>query len=161
MDDRKLKVYLDTSVISHLWQIDAPEKMQETLALWEEFKKGKFDIYISLLTIEEVNGCSEIKRKKLSEYLKQIEYKVLDVTDEAQKIADMIVDMKILTKKSIDDCTHIGVAVSNGLDYLISWNFKHMVNIKTVNGVRAISLLNGYKNIDLVTPTYFLGEEYI
>ena len=36
-----------------------------------------------------------------------------------------------------------------------------MVNIKTVNGVRAISLLNGYKNIDLVTPTYFLGEEYI
>ena len=66
MDDRKLKVYLDTLVISHLWQIDAPKKMQETLALWEEFKKGKFDIYISLLTIEEVNDCSEIKRNKLN-----------------------------------------------------------------------------------------------
>ena len=42
MNERKLKVYLDTSVVSHLWQIDAPEKMQETLALWEEFKKDKF-----------------------------------------------------------------------------------------------------------------------
>ena len=42
MNERKLKVYLDTSVVSHLWQIDAPEKMKETLALWEEFKKDKF-----------------------------------------------------------------------------------------------------------------------
>lgn len=161
MNGKKLKVYLDTSVISHLWQPDSPEKMQETLALWESFKKGNFDIYLSLLTIEEVSSCSETKRNKISEYLQQIEYKVLDVTDEAQNIADMIVDMKILTKKSIDDCTHIGVAISNGLDYLISWNFKHMVNIKTVNGVRAISMLNGYKTIDLVAPTYFLGEEYL
>lgn len=135
--------------------------MQQTLELWERFKKDKFDIYISLLTMEEFNRCNETKRNKLSEYLNQIKYKVLDVTDEAQNIADMIVDMKILTKKSIDDCTHIGVALSNGLDYLISWNFKHMVNIKTVNGVRAISILNGYKTIDLVTPTYFLGEEYL
>ena len=42
MNEKKLKVYLDTSVVSHLWQIDAPEKMKETLALWEEFKKDKF-----------------------------------------------------------------------------------------------------------------------
>lgn len=161
MENRKIKVYLDTSVVSHLWQLDAIEKMQETLMLWEKFKKGKFDIYLSLLTLEEINGCNETKRDKLSEHLRQIKYKILNVTDDAENIADMIVNMKILTKKSIDDCTHIGVAVSNGLDYLISWNFKHMVNIKTVNGVRAISILNGYKTIDLVTPTYFLGEEDI
>lgn len=103
MDDRKLKVYLDTSVISHLWQIDAPEKMQETLALWEEFKKGKFDIYISLLTIEEVNGCSEIKRNELSEYLKQIEYKVLDVTYEAILIVNN--DNANITYKKLRDAS--------------------------------------------------------
>ena len=159
MNDRKLKVYLDTTVVSHLWQLDVPEKMKETLALWERFKSGRFDVYLSYLTIDEMNECNDEKVDKLNNYLRQIEYKVLDVTNEAQKIADIIVDMKILTKKSIDDCTHIGVALSNQLDYIISWNFKHMVNVKTVNGVRAISILNGYKTIDLVSPTYFLEEE--
>ena len=53
----------------------------------------------------------------------------------------------------------MGIAVANELDYIISWNFKYMINVKTVNGVRAITNLRGYKNIDLVTPTYFLGEE--
>ena len=43
INNRILKVYLDTSVLSHLWQIDAPEKMQETLALWEELKKNRFN----------------------------------------------------------------------------------------------------------------------
>ena len=51
MENKKLKVYLDTSVLSHLWQVDAPEKMQETLALWERFKNGRFDVYVSYLTI--------------------------------------------------------------------------------------------------------------
>lgn len=155
----KLKVYLDTSVLSHLCQMDAPEKMQETLALWERLKTGRFDVYLSYLTIDEINECNDEKIVKLNNYLKQINYHILDVTNEAQRIADIIVGMKILSEKSIDDCTHIGVALSNQLDYIISWNFKHMVNVKTVNGVRAISILNGYKSIDLVSPTYFLGEE--
>ena len=159
MNVKKLKVYLDTSVVSHLWQLDAPEKMQETLELWERFKSERFDVYLSLLTINEINECNVNKATKLYGYLNQIKYKVLDVTNEAQNIADIIVDMKILTKKSIDDCTHIGVALSNQLDYIVSWNFKHMVNVKTVNGVRAISILNGYKTIDLVSPTFFLEEE--
>lgn len=54
-----------------------------------------------------------------------------DLKNEAQRIADIIVNMKILSEKSIDDCTHIGVALSNQLDYIISWNFKHMVNVKS------------------------------
>lgn len=159
MNERKLKVYLDTSVVSHLWQPDAPEKMQETLSLWDRFKNGNFDVYLSYLTVDEINECNNEKIDKLNNYLKQINYTVLDVTSEAQKIADILVNLNILTKKSIDDCTHIGVALSNQLDYIISWNFKHMVNVKTVNGVRAISVLKGYKTIDLVSPTYFLGEE--
>ena len=64
-DNRKLKVYLDTSVISHLYQLDAPEKMAETLALWDKFKKGGFDIYLSDVTIDEVDGCQEDKKVKL------------------------------------------------------------------------------------------------
>ena len=56
---RKLKVYLDTSVISHLLQEDVPEKMADTRKLWEMFKDGKYDVYLSIVTLEEVGDCPE------------------------------------------------------------------------------------------------------
>lgn len=158
-NNRKIKVYLDTSVISHLCQIDAPEKMSETLLLWDKFKKDNFDIYISDVTIDEIDGCQEDKKVKLFDYLRQINYKRLSITKESVNIANQIIDLGILHEKSRDDANHIGVAIENGCNYIISWNFKHMVNVKTVNGIRAITNLRGYNNIDLVTPTYFLGEE--
>ena len=48
----KLKVYLDTSVISHLMQEDVPEKMADTLKLWDMFKDGKYDVYLSTMKLE-------------------------------------------------------------------------------------------------------------
>ena len=159
MNIRKLKVYLDTTVLSHLWQLDAPEKMHETLNLWTEFMKDRFDIYLSQLTIEEVDRCTEEKREKLSNYLKEIKFTNLSLSEESLSIGKQIIELGILKEKSRDDANHIGVAVANNLDYIISWNFKHMVNIKTVNGVRAITNLRGYNDINLVAPTYFLGEE--
>ena len=85
--------------------------------------------------------------------------KKISLSDESISIGRQIIDLGILKEKNRDDANHIGVAVANGMDYVISWNFKHMINIKTVNGVRAITNLRNYKPIDLVTPTYFLGEE--
>ena len=57
---RKLKVYLDTSVISHLLQEDVPEKMSDTRQLWEMFKAGKYEVYLSTVTLEEVVNLESI-----------------------------------------------------------------------------------------------------
>ena len=51
---RKLKVYLDTSVISYLSQEDTPERMKDTLELWKDFANGKYDVYLSQVTLEEI-----------------------------------------------------------------------------------------------------------
>ena len=59
---RKLKVYLDTSVISHLLQEDVPEKMSDTRKLWEMFKAGKYDVYLSTVTLREIEECPEPKQ---------------------------------------------------------------------------------------------------
>ncbi len=59
---RKLKVYLDTSVISYLSQEDAPERMKDTLKLWKDFENGKYDIYLSQITLDEIEKCAESKR---------------------------------------------------------------------------------------------------
>ena len=57
LDNSKLKVYLDTSVVSYLQQEDAPDKTKITNALWEKFKTGIYDIYLSQVTITEMNEC--------------------------------------------------------------------------------------------------------
>lgn len=63
--NEKLKVYLDTSVISHLAQEDVQEKMLNTLNLWEIFKREKYDLYLSTVTLQEIEDCPEPKRSIL------------------------------------------------------------------------------------------------
>lgn len=156
---RKLKVYLDTSVISHLMQEDVPEKKADTRQLWEMFKNGKYDVYLSTVTLEEVADCPEPRRGELRKFLEQIKYTVLDITDEMEIVANKIIDMGILAKKSYDDYQHIAAAVVTECNCIISWNFKHIVNIKTIHGVRAITNLTGYKPIDILSPTVLLESE--
>lgn len=154
----KIKVYLDTSVISHLLQEDVPEKMADTRRLWDMFKNEVYDVYLSTVTLEEVADCPEPKQSHLREFLNDIHFTVLEVTSEALDVADQIINMGILTKKSYDDCQHIGTAVTNGCDCIVSWNFKHIVNIKTIRGVRAITNLKGYKPIEILNPSVLLEE---
>lgn len=155
----KLKVYLDTSVISHLLQEDAPEKMADTKKLWEMFYANKYEIYLSTVTLEELRGCSEEKRNRLFDYLGQIEYNLIQVNDAVEEIVQKIIEMGILTKKSYDDCQHIGAAIVSECDCIISWNFKHIVNIKTIRGVRAITQLKGHKPIEILNPSVLLESE--
>lgn len=110
---KNLKVYLDTSVISHLLQEDVPEKMADTRQLWEMFRNGKYDVYLSTVTLEEIDDCPEPKRSQLYDYLEQIDYTVLRIDDEVSEIAIQIIELGILTKKSYDDCQHIGAAIIN------------------------------------------------
>ena len=107
----KLKVYLDTSVISHLYQEDAPEKMTDTRQLWEMFREEKYDVYLSTVTLEEIEGCPEPKRSQLFDCLEQINYTLVQINSNVAEIAEHIIEMGILTKKSYDDCQHIGAAI--------------------------------------------------
>ena len=155
----KLRVYLDTSVISHLLQEDVPEKMADTRQLWEMFRNGKYDVYLSTVTLEELKGCSEPKQSELFDYLGLIDYTLVQIDDNVADISHQIIEMGILTKKSYDDCQHIGAAIVSECDCIISWNFKHIVNVKTIKGVRAITNLEGYKMIEIWNPSVLLGSE--
>ena len=155
----KLKVYLDTSVISHLMLEDVPEKMAETLKLWNMFKEGKYDVYLSTVTLQEIDNCPEPKRTELFKHLGEIDYTPIEITEDMSEVAQQLIDMGILTQKSYDDCQHIASAVIYGCDCIISWNFKHIVNIKTIRGVRAITNQKGYKPIEILNPTVLLESE--
>jgi hypothetical protein len=79
----KVKIYLDTSVISHLDAEDTPEKMQDTHLFWQELKKGFYKAAISDLTLAELAKCPEPKRTQLYEYLGQIDYEEVEESQDS------------------------------------------------------------------------------
>jgi len=155
---KKLKIYLDTSVVSHLFADDTPDKMDDTNKLWEDFKAGKYEIFISAITAEEIQKCSEPRRSKMAERLGEIDFQVLEETDEINNLADEYLNNGVLTKKSMDDCLHIAYAVVMNCDIIISWNFKHLVNYRTINKVKIVNAVNHYKEISIISPTMLLEE---
>ncbi|MCL2056562.1 MAG: PIN domain-containing protein [Oscillospiraceae bacterium] len=156
---KKLKIYLDTSIIGYLYQETQPEKMAETRQLWGQIKSGAYEAIISNLLLEELsNNPNEEIRNILLEFLAEIDYEIVPLSSEIEKLAVMIISHGVLTQKSYEDCLHIATALVHDCNLLVSWNFKHLVNIRTINGVRAISNLEGYKTIDIVTPTLLIQE---
>lgn len=156
---RKLKIYLDTSVISHLQQEDVPEKMEQTKKLWKILQAGKYEVIISDLVLAEVNECREPKRTILKEYLSQINYERINIVAETEEIAKEIIHEGILNQKSFDDCLHIASAILSDCNIIVSWNFKHMVNVDTINGVRKITFAKRYNNIDIYAPYVLINEK--
>ena len=156
---RKLKVYLDTSVVSYLYQVDAPEKMQNTLDLWKLFKNKVYEVYISDIVIREISGCNEEKLKILLDYLDQIDYNIIETDVDTVELAGKFIDFGILKQKSFDDCQHIAAAILAGCDIITSWNFKHIVNVKTVRGVKVITTLEGYKDLLIYPPSVLIESE--
>lgn len=154
----KLKIYLDTPVISHLQQEDVPEKMQETRELWEQLNKRKdVEIIVSTLVFTELYRCNEQKLHFLLDKLAQLDYQEVPITKSVRELANFYLENNVLKKKSTDDLMHIAAATLNGCRYIISWNFKHFVNPKTINAVNAINLTLNLPQIGIFSPTMMLG----
>ena len=155
---RKKKIYLDTSVVSYLRQEDAPKEMEQTQAFWEILKMGAYEIYASGVTIKELSKCAEPKRRELLALLEEIGYNYIEVDGNAEiaALAKEIESLKIIPANKVDDRLHIAAAVYSGCNIIVSWNFGHMVNVKTIDGVRMICLANSLPLIDIYAPYVFL-----
>ena len=150
---KRLKIYLDTSVISHLHQLDVPEKMDDTLKLWAAIKNNNFDVVLSNVTTLEVNRCPEPKKQLLLDYIKQIEFQPFLEDEESLNLAKKYIEHNVLTTKSLDDARHIACAIISDCDIIVSWNFKHLVNHRTISGVKGVNALGGYREISIYSPT--------
>jgi hypothetical protein len=91
--------------------------------------------------------------------LSEIDYSLIEVDERTIEVAGRFVDLGVLREKSFDDCQHIAVAITSQCDVIISWNFKHIVNHKTIMGVKAVTALEGYSDILIYTPTILIGGD--
>jgi hypothetical protein len=152
----KIKIYLDTSVISHLSANDTPDKMKDTLTLWEFIKSGKYITVISSLALSELDSCPEPKRTLLLSYLGDIDYEKAEETPECIALSKEYLRYGVLRSKSRDDCRHISIATISGCKYIISWNFKHFVNARTIEKVQAVNKLLGYNEVAIWPPSMII-----
>jgi hypothetical protein len=101
----------------------------------------------------ELDDCSGPKYSFLLGQLQSIQFTELRKNDEVLELARKYLEAGILREKSFDDCQHIAYACVYDCDMLISWNFKHMVNIRTISGVKGVNALAGYREMPIFTPT--------
>lgn len=83
----------------------------------------------------------------------------LETNDEVVELATQYIAEKVVGQTSFADCLHIALATINRADYLISWNFKHIVNVQRIRGYNAINIKNGYKELEIRSPRDFMTYE--
>jgi hypothetical protein len=151
---KKLKIYLDTSVISHLYALDTPGKMKDTIKLWEVFKtKNFYDVFLSNKTMQELQKTREPKKTLMTDKLLEITYQELKINEESNKLKGLYLQSGVLKAKSESDAQHIAIASVGDCDVILSWNFKHFVNPKTIIMVNEVNIKNNYKIPAILTPT--------
>jgi predicted nucleic acid-binding protein len=155
---KRPRIYLDTSVISHLDAPDVPEKEADTQRLWEDIKAGKYEVVISDLTLVEMRNCPEPKHSLMREAITQITSVHVERNNESQRLSDLYVEIGGLPPKSRDDATHIAMATINSCDIVLSWNFRHIVNLRAMTAVEAVNIKEGYKPIRILSPAMILEE---
>ena len=149
----KLKLYLDTSVISALFDERNPERKSLTESFFEEI--GNYKIYISNFTIAEIEKTpDEDIKKKMND--KITEFAILKFSDEIEGLAEDIIQKGAINKAYLEDAYHIAIAILNNMDFLLSWNFRHIVRKKTRDIVRMIITLNNLRQIEIITPAELL-----
>jgi predicted nucleic acid-binding protein len=151
---RKLRIYIDTSVIGGYFD---DEFSIDTRLLFDEIQKGLYKLVISDLTEKELVNAPETVRTLLKDL--GVDFDLVNVTQESIDLATEYVKEKVVGQTSIDDCIHIATATINNVDLLISWNFKHIVNVQRIRGYNSINIKNGYSSLEIRSPKDLINYE--
>jgi predicted nucleic acid-binding protein len=150
---KKLKLYLDTSVPNAYFDEKNTYRQGITKQFW--LKLNGHRVYISDLVIREIKATGDTKlRKNLMELVKDFEL-LSTRSENIRSLSEDYVSKEVIPVKYIEDAVHIAVATANALDVLISWNFEHIVKMKTKREVNAVNILLGYNPIEIIEPAMF------
>lgn len=157
----KPKVYVETSVVSYLTARPSADLVvaacQQITRDWWDDRRGDFDVFVSARVIAEAAQGDARGAEKRLEALNGIP--VLAVTDEMVSLAQRLMVQLHLPEKCVEDALHIATAVVSGMDYLLSWNCRHIANAQVAHEVLEVVQSLGYPGTLLCTPQALL-ENY-
>lgn len=149
------RLYLDTSVFGGYF--DAEFEVW-TKILFDKIIEGKYKVLYSELTGIELENAPE-KVKNLLAELPKDSVEIVENSTHATDLALAYIQEKVVGKTSISDCNYIALATLNNADILVSWNFKHIVNVNRIRGYNAVNSMLGHKILEIRSPREILEYE--
>mgnify|MGYP001362440521 CR=1 FL=1 len=149
------RIYLDTSIFGGYFD---EEFQLYTKLLFGKLNSGEYKVLFSRLIEYELSLAPQ-KVRALFNRLPGSILEVIELTDEAIDLADRYISENVVGKTSRADCLHIALATINNADILLSWNFKHIVNVGRIRGYNAVNYKVGYKMLEIRTPREILENE--
>ena len=154
MNDKKLSVYLETSVISYL--TSKPSQNIVTLAnqqvtrQWWEKERNLYDLFISGSVLDEISqGDAKASSSRL-EKVKEI--KVLSIDNQVQELSNLFIESRLIPPKSYEDALHLSYTIVQKIDILLTWNCKHLANLEILRMLQNICNPLNLTLPDICTP---------
>ncbi len=149
------RIYVDTSIIGGCFD-DEFEKHSNQL--FEEFISKKKKLVISDLVLFELEGAPDNVKEVLNKIPEDnIEYVFLD--EESISLANAYLKEGVIAEGSLSDARHIAIATVERVDVLVSWNFKHIVNLNRIHLINSVNLKSGYHILEIRSPLEVIYED--
>jgi predicted nucleic acid-binding protein len=151
----KTRIYIDTSVVGGYFD---EEFQEDTKRFYKWFEENDIAFVISdLLDIELINAPEKV-RNSLDKY-DISKFERIKLSQESIVLANEYIKHKVVGISSLEDCRHIAMATVHKVDYVVSWNFKHIVNIDRIIGYNSVNLMLEYEPVEIYTPFQLLNHE--
>jgi len=156
----KPKAYIETTIVSYLTAWPSRDVIvaahQQITDEWWRTKRQLFELFASQLVLREARAGNEDMAQRRLSILEAVE--LLEVTEEALALAEALVSKGPLPRKAIEDAVHIAITVVTGMDYLITWNCKHIANARIRDKIEYICRVKGYEPVIICTPEELLED---
>jgi hypothetical protein len=130
---------------------------QQITREWWDLHRIRYDLFISPLVLEEAaRGDHEAAGKRMG-FLSSIPS--LEPTSEALDLAEALIQDGALPPKAQDDAAHVAIAAVNNIDFLLTWNCRHIDNAEIKPLIRSICAIKGYRCPEICTPEELKGGE--
>ncbi len=146
--------YTDTSVFGGVFD---DEFMAASREFFDLVRRGKFELLVSDISRKEIAAAPAQVRSIFEEMLPLL--RMVAVDEEVLRLRDAYVAAGIVSEKWADDAGHVAAATIGGADLIVSWNFRHIVHFDRIRQYNAISILNGYREIDIRSPVEVIDYE--
>lgn len=157
---KKLKLYIETSTWNFMYADDAPEKKELTQTFFSLVEKQTFEIYISDIVLREFDKAPQIKKDQLLKLIKKFSPILIETTPDANLLAQKYLSKNIIPANKLEDALHVAVATVAELDAVVTWNYRHLANLRREELFQSVNLELGYlKKIELITPMEVIGDE--
>ena len=151
----RARFYIDTSVIGGCEDVEFSE---HSLRLLDCFTRGDYVLVISSLTVQEL-ALAPVEVQKHLAAVPETYIETCQLSNEARELAEAYISEGVISERMRADAQHIAMATVARVDVLVSWNFKHIVNLNRIRGYNSVNLRRGYPTLEIRAPREVLPDE--